>query len=68
MSTKHVRTTGDLVRFGLKLMIECSQCGSTNVLTGAETVQLGGMTNLASLQRRLRCNQCGERAAILRYL
>jgi len=68
MSTKQVRTTGDLARFGLKLTIECRQCGSTNIVTGVELAQLGTQTRLSSLQRRLRCSECGERAAKIRYL
>lgn len=69
MSTKHVRTTADLVRFSLNLTIECGQCGSSNILTGIEAVQVGGaQTSLATLQRRLLCEHCGERAAKLRYL
>ena len=68
MSTKHVRTTGDLVRFGLKLTIECGQCGSTNVVTGGELAQLGARTTLTSLQRRLRCSQCDAHAAKLHWV
>jgi ribosomal protein S27AE len=68
MSTKHVRTTGDLVRFGLKLTIECGQCGSVNIVAGIELAQLGAQTSLAELQRRLRCSQCDKRQAKLRYL
>ena len=68
MSTKHVRTTGDLVRFGLKLTIECGQCASTNVVTAAELAQLGARTPIASLQRRLRCSQCDARAAKLHWV
>ena len=68
MSTKHVRTTGDVVRFGLKLTIECGQCGCTNVVTGAELAQLGARTSIASLQRRLRCSQFDARAAKLHWV
>ena len=68
MSTKHVRTTGDLVRFGLKLTIECGQCHSTNIVTGAELAQFGTRTNLASLQLRLRCSQCSARSAKLHWV
>ena len=68
MSTKHVRTTGDLVRFGLKLTIECGACGSTNIVTGVELARLGSRTSLAGLQRRLKCSQCDAHAAKLRYL
>ena len=69
MSTKHVRTTGDLIRFRLKLKIECLACGSTNLLTVPEVSQkLGGGVYLDDLQSRLRCSGCDARTARLSYL
>ena len=69
MSTKHVRTTGDLVRFGLNLTIECGQCGATNILTTVEVMQkLGGKVGLSAQQRRLRCSHCNAKAARLRWV
>lgn len=68
MSTKHVRTMSDLLRFGLKLTIECAQCGSTNILAGAELAKFPARTDLRLLRPRLRCSQCQEKAAILRWL
>ena len=69
MSTKHVRTTGDLIRFGLKLKIECGQCGSTNLLTTREIAEkMGGSVSLAALHPRLRCSECAAHAAKLNYL
>jgi hypothetical protein len=32
----------------MKLTIECGQCHSTNIVTGAELAQLGARTTLAS--------------------
>ena len=68
MSTKHVHTTSELLRFGLKLTIECGHCGSTNILAGTELAKFPARTGLKSLQSRLRCNQCEQKAAILRWL
>ena len=36
MSTKHVRTTGDLVRFGAALRIDCRACGATRTLVARD--------------------------------
>jgi hypothetical protein len=66
--SKHVRVTGDLVRFGLRLTIECGGCGSTNILSTAVLAQIGARTPLASLQRRLRCSHCDAHAARLHWV
>ena len=42
MSTKHVRTAADLVRFGCSLRVECSACAAANTLSGVEVVQRCG--------------------------
>lgn len=39
MSTKHVRTAADLVRFDAGLWIECGDCGSARTLDGYEVAK-----------------------------
>jgi len=41
MSTKHIRSTADLVRFGASLKIECENCGAARTRTGPEIVRHG---------------------------
>ena len=40
MSTKHVRTAADLVRFKTALRIQCTNCGNSRTLSGSEVVKL----------------------------
>ena len=42
MSTKHIRTAADLVRFGASVRIECGNCGSARTLSGVESMNLCG--------------------------
>ena len=65
MSTKHVRTTADLVRFGAGLKVECGDCGASRTLDGYEAAKLGGVVPLRLLAQRLRCARCGVKAAKL---
>ena len=65
MSTKHVRTVSDLVRFKCSLRIDCSECGSTRTVTGYEAAKIGGVGSLDGLARRLKCARCGKKAARL---
>jgi hypothetical protein len=68
MSTKHVRTTGDLVRFGCSLRIDCSNCFASKTINGAEAVAAFGLGSLRQAQVRLRCSRCGQKAARLLVL
>jgi hypothetical protein len=63
MSTKHIRTAADLVRFGASLRIDCSHCGAARTMAGGEVVKAGGAEGLAGLRARLRCARCGAKGA-----
>lgn len=63
MSTKHIRTAADLVRFGASVRIECGSCGAVRTLTGAEMVRACGAGSLAAAKARLKCGRCGVKAA-----
>ena len=65
MSTKHIRTTADLVRFGAGLRIECGDCGSARTVDGFEAGRLAGLARLSDLGRRLKCGRCGAKNAKL---
>ncbi len=68
MSTKHVRTAADLVRFKTALRIECTSCGNSRTLSGFEVVKLCGTQDLRSIQHRFKCSLCGAREASLAVL
>ena len=69
MSTKHIRTIADLVRFGAGLRIECTGCGAARTLDGFEAAKIGGgASRLSVLARRLRCARCGTKEARLMIL
>ena len=68
MSTKHVRTVSDLVRFRCSLRIDCGDCGSTMTVTGYEAAKICGTGPLEGLARRLKCARCGQKAARLMVL
>ncbi len=64
MSTKHIRTVADLVRFGAGLRIECTGCGAARTLDGFEAAKIGGGASpLSALADRLRCARCGKKEA-----
>lgn len=65
MSTKHIDTAADLVRFGASLKVECGECGSAQTMTATETARRCGVGPLASLTERLRCGRCGAKKARL---
>jgi hypothetical protein len=65
MSTKHVRSVSDLVRFKCSLRTDCGDCGSTRTVTGYEAAKIGGVGSLDGLARRLKCTRCGMKAADL---
>ena len=69
MSTKHIRTNGDLVRFGAGLKVECTGCGAARTLDGLEAAKIGGGASpLSVLAGRLRCARCGIKEARLTIL
>ena len=68
MSTKHVRTGADLVRFGASVRIDCGSCGAARTLDGMEAFKIGGMRPLSNLARRLTCKRCGQKQARLTEL
>jgi ribosomal protein L37E len=68
MSTKHVRTVSDVLRFGAGIRIDCTHCGFSKSLTGRELGMLAGATSLVSLKSRLRCSRCGMKSAKLAIL
>jgi hypothetical protein len=68
MSTKHVRTAADLVRFKTALKIECTSCGNSRTMGGFDVVKLCGNQDLRRLQHRFKCSLCGAREASLTVL
>jgi hypothetical protein len=68
MSTKHVRTTGDLVRFGAALTVTCRDCGSAKTFTAIEVLQTFGSVPLWHTEERLKCSRCKKRAAKVEVL
>jgi hypothetical protein len=65
MSTKHIETAADLVRFGASVKIECGSCGAARTLSGPEMVKACGAGPLRTAQRRLKCGRCKAKAARL---
>jgi len=68
MSTKHVRTAADLVRFGCGLKVECRSCGHVLTLEGHEVAREAGMLPLRELERRLKCSRCSSKSARMAVL
>jgi hypothetical protein len=68
MSTKHVRTTGDLIRFGCALKVECCHCGSSRTFSASAAVKGLGSRELRGSARRFRCLRCGFKQARLTVL
>ena len=65
MSTKHVRSTGDLIRFGCALRVECTHCSSTRTLSAKAAVKGLGLVEIRGAAKRFRCIRCGVKAAKL---
>jgi hypothetical protein len=63
MSTKHVRTAADLVRFGSGLRVDCGTCGAYRTMDGFEVARTAGTGSLAAIARRMRCSRCGAKDA-----
>lgn len=68
MSTKHIDTAGDLVRFGASVKIECRSCGAARTLSGPAMANACGAGPLRSAQARLKCGRCGAKGAQLTIL
>jgi hypothetical protein len=65
MSTKHIRTAADLVRFKCALKVECGRCGNSRTMSGFDVVKQFGTADLGTLPKRLKCTLCGTREAKL---
>jgi hypothetical protein len=63
MSTKPIRTTGDLVRFNAALKVTCRSCGGARTFSAVEAVQAFGQVPLWHTEERLICSRCGKRTA-----
>lgn len=68
MSTKHIRTAADLVRFGAGLRIECGSCGNARTVDGFELAKSLGTGDLKLMIGRLKCARCGVKEARLTLL
>jgi hypothetical protein len=68
MSAKHIRNTGDLVRFGASIRIDCPHCAAARTLDGTATVQALGVVGWEEAEARLKCGRCGARAARITVL
>ena len=68
MSTKHVRTISDLLRFRLSLTIECHHCRRKIKWSSRECAAYLGKAELKGLSRRLRCVGCGFKQATITFL
>jgi hypothetical protein len=60
-----VETTGDLVRFGCSLRIECTSCHAAHTLSAVEVGLAHGKVSLASLAPCLKCRRCNRKEAKL---
>ena len=68
MSTKHVDSAADLVRYGCSLRIECTGCGAAKTMDGVEVVRRCGAGDLHAIRGRLKCERCGMKDAQLAIL
>jgi hypothetical protein len=68
MSYKHVRTAGDLVRFGCSLKVECTHCHAAATLSGIEVYTVHGRGRLDRLAARFKCKRCRKKAARIEVL
>jgi len=69
MSTKHVRTVADLVRFGCGLKIDCHACGNGKTFADGVSCARAGVTGeLDVLARKLKCSRCSAKEAKLTVL
>ena len=68
MSTKHIRTTGDVVRFGCALLVECTHCHNTRTFDAKAVLLAFGNWPLKGIAQRCRCTRCGFKQARARVL
>ena len=68
MSAKHIRNTGDLMRFRAGIRIDCPHCGAARTLDGVETVRALGVCGWEEAEARLRCTRCGGKGARITVL
>jgi hypothetical protein len=68
MSTKHINTAADLVRFNAGVRIDCGKCGASKTLTGTQMVRACGVGDLKVSERRLKCSRCDCKEAWLTVL
>lgn len=68
VSTKHIRTAADLVRFGASLKVDCLCCGSSRTLSGTEAAQSLGTGPLSVAWSRMKCSRCDAKDARLTIL
>ena len=58
MSTKHVRSAADLVRFNCGLQIDCAGCGHSRTLGGFDVAKAFGTGTFAQIRRPMKCSRC----------
>lgn len=68
MSTKHVRSAADLLRFKAALKVECGSCGNSLTMSGFDVAKVCGTDDFPQVQARLRCSLCGAKEAKLTVL
>jgi hypothetical protein len=68
MSTKHVRTAVDLVRFGAGLRVECASCGNARTLDGFEVARTCGTKDFRQIMPGSNASRCGAKEAKLTVL
>jgi hypothetical protein len=68
MSTKHVRTAADLVRFRCALKVECLSCGHAMTMEGYEVAREVGNVPLSQIAARLRCSRCNGKSSRMTVL
>ncbi len=64
MSTKHIDTVADLVRFGASVKIECAGCGFQDAQRARNSEGLRTM-KFEGDRPRLKCARCGAKEARL---
>ncbi len=52
-----------MLRFGCSVRVECGSCGSVRAFGARDWVMVAGGGSLEAARRRLKCGQCGKKAA-----
>jgi hypothetical protein len=68
MSTKHIRSAADLVRFKCGLNIVCDGCGYSRTMDGIDVARSWGTKPFRAIQQRMKCSRCGAKEAQLTAL